>query len=541
MPRRIPVPSHRHAAPSGPWPWMDLDREFTPRATPLSEDASAVSVHTWAGYPQSIFPNWTPDQVQRSGIQAASMESEPCVVYEVDVLKDGNFQDPQEYKVSDTNKEEFWDEMQQRRRDDIRVRALFVEDMSGPILQMFGTKYKIEPFFFSDSINWIPARYQEERRPGKGDHITIVLTFIRKMPYSNTVRRSKAKKDSLVRDVLAGEQIIDTQAPLALRSNNCLLLLDLLAIHMVRTTHSSTIISYHPPHCETTSAKRLHARACYAGESVYWQKIFRKCKDPTFVLLAILWYALYAWDEALEVLYAHIGQLESRVMSTNDMELTRELHIIRAHLLHYASLLQDFQKSVTFVLNTANPAMENTELFTDQDRLESKDLLKKEADNLLSEVDRLQRLRDMQDNRLKNVIDLAFATVNIEDSRDMKKLTEATMRDSAAMKQISYLTMIFLPAGFAAGVFGMNVKEINGSGSLWTLPHYILTSVILTCLSVWVIVAFQQESRFHEDKTAGFWARLMWPFMYVSRSIVAARQRMRPMKSEEESMDEKYI
>ena len=63
--------------------------------------------------------------------------------------------------------------------------------------------------------------------------------------------------------------------------------------------------------------------------------------------------------------------------------------------------------------------------------------------------------------------DQAFSTVNIEDSRSMQDLTKATMRDSAAMKQvsmnvhddlwfvmliggrqISYLTMIFLPASY---------------------------------------------------------------------------------------------
>ena len=62
----------------------------------------------------------------------------------------------------------------------------------------------------------------------------------------------------------------------------------------------------------------------------------------------------------------------------------------------------------------------------------------------------------------------AFASVNIDDSKYMKELTIATVRDSAAMKQvrahspisctsllmaprsiqISYLTMVFLPANF---------------------------------------------------------------------------------------------
>jgi hypothetical protein len=47
------------------------------------------------------------------------------------------------------------------------------------------------------------------------------------------------------------------------------------------------------------------------GQSVYWQKIFQDSPDPTFVLLAFIWHAMYAWDEALEDLYAHICHLVS--------------------------------------------------------------------------------------------------------------------------------------------------------------------------------------------------------------------------------------
>jgi hypothetical protein len=86
-----------------------------------------------------------------------------------------------------------------------------------------------------------------------------------------------------------------------------MLLLDVLDLHMIRQRSNSTIIAYHPdPEWRMTSAKDLQGRVRLIGESVYWQDIFRRSKDPTFLLLAILWHALYAWDEALEVLYSHI-------------------------------------------------------------------------------------------------------------------------------------------------------------------------------------------------------------------------------------------
>ena len=91
------------------------------------------------------------------------------------------------------------------------------------------------------------------------------------------------------------------------------ILLDLLAIHMVRRKNGSTIISYHPPReWKSTSALYLRTRVGHAGASVYWQSLFRRSEDPTLVLLCMLWYALYAWDEALENLYTHICWLVSR-------------------------------------------------------------------------------------------------------------------------------------------------------------------------------------------------------------------------------------
>lgn len=76
---------------------------------------------------------------------------------------------------------------------------------------------------------------------------------------------------------------------------------------MVRSSTNSTIISYHPgSDHRTTTARALHSRLNAAGRSVYWNTIFANNDDPTFVFLVLLWYALYAWDEAFEVLYKHI-------------------------------------------------------------------------------------------------------------------------------------------------------------------------------------------------------------------------------------------
>lgn len=97
------------------------------------------------------------------------------------------------------------------------------------------------------------------------------------------------------------------------------------------------------------------------------------------------------------------------------------------------------------------------------------------------------------------------------------------------MKQIAYLSMIFLPASFVAvrlyfifyvffrlwllqGVFGMNVKELSAQ-TLGTLPHYFAAAFPLTAVTVWIVIAFQSKHLFKNRETSSFWARLAWPIL----------------------------
>ncbi|KAG1718353.1 cora-like Mg2+ transporter protein-domain-containing protein [Suillus paluster] len=509
---------------------MDLESETALETEPVSPSRQSVEPPEWRGYPQSLFGNWVADRVSRCKmVENCSKESrEKCRIYYVDVLDTGKFKSAKDtdppIDVDERALSELWDQLQTEPTG-LRLRVLLVDNMKHPVLQMLGTRYNIEPFFFTSSSNWIPSRYQEEVNKQKGDHITVTLLFVRTAPWEKTAASSQNKHIS------DGEGAIDTQESLPLRSVvssvEKYLLQDLLALHMIRSSEpsGSTIISYHPSaHWKRTTAEQLKRLVHKVGESVYWQKIFEQSKDPTFVFLAILWYALYAWDESLDHLYTHINWLETNVLLTNDSHLTTELHTIQAQLFHYTSLLEDFRKSVNFVRSTPSPVLESHE-FTEQARSDTHKLMQKECDNLLSEIDRLGF-------QLKNIIDLVYfisildstivnfnvqakATVNFVDSRRMQELTKATVRDSAAMKQISYLTMIFLPASFIASVFGMNVREIIG-GATETIGHYAIVSVAFTVVTAWLVVAFQTHSPFHEQGT-GFWRRLAWPFLYVTR------------------------
>ena len=85
------------------------------------------------------------------------------------------------------------------------------------------------------------------------------------------------------------------------------------------------------------------------------------------------------------------------------MALTRELHTIRAHHLHYTSLLDDFEKHITFIREAHNPALDH---LSAEDQHFSRKIMKRECANLLTESKRLKSDLHMQERRLKNVMGL---------------------------------------------------------------------------------------------------------------------------------------
>ncbi|KAF8642676.1 hypothetical protein AX16_009438 [Volvariella volvacea WC 439] len=371
--------NRRHGAPAGPWPWIDFSdhQPQAPAAYPQQiGDCAPNCLHfdcgrSWRTYPTNLFPNWSADQVERSGIAKAinTNSSDACEIDIVDIFNQlRSFECQESWIVQNGQEQESWDRVHQRRSSDVRVRALFLDRPTGDAIRMIGTKYNIEPFFFSSALNRIPCRYQEEARHQVGDH--------------------------------------------------------LLAIHVIRDSDTGTIISYHPenePHEE--GALHLLARVVDAGESVYWQDILRNTSGCIFIVLVYLWYVLYAWDEAFEELFKFISNLETQSINSTDIHETKLLHNIRAHLLQYTSLLRDFELSVRFLRDTPHPGD------LAQANPQESQFLSRECDNLLAEIARFEMGRTMYTKRLKNVMNLAFSTVAIFDSSQMRLLTENAAKD----------------------------------------------------------------------------------------------------------------
>src|SRR6266568_7097318 len=85
--------------------------------------------------------------------------------------------------------------------------------------------------------------------------------------------------------------------------------------------------------------------------------------------------------------------------TTNNVHLMRELHVIRAHHLHYSSLLDDYAKHVDFIRDMQSPIWER---FSKADQDYVAGIMARECKNLST---RLKGKLDIQEKRLKNSMD----------------------------------------------------------------------------------------------------------------------------------------
>ncbi|KAH8828166.1 hypothetical protein DL96DRAFT_1602057 [Flagelloscypha sp. PMI_526] len=553
LPPRIPQAAHRHATPAGPWPFLDatITPEFggispqeQSRLNALRSDPQDVVSEPWKAYPQSLFPNWTDMQQKMSGLLNLIVPAEPpkvpCTLYHVEGNRDGHFEESESWTINHGDDFVLWKtlevEDEQAHSEEHRINLIFI-----------GNRYNIEPFFFTSFLNWIPSRYQENLVDETSDHITLTITFPNSFD-NNTLTRSNTihtptqepfrrpgplnpedkdglptgdsrplpQKRKVSRPGASPPPNIDPQAPLPISTSQKVICLDLLSLHMVRRPSGSTVISLHPPpEWKATTAEHFHSRVLTAGGSVYWQNMLNKSSDPTLILVMMLWYPLYAWDEALEILYAHICWLEARVLQTNDIHITRQLHVIRAFLLHYQNLLEQFRTSVEFIVDTPNPVFH-----LDVERAKTLDpnevTRRKTSKQCLGKgIKRLEKNVGMYNARMANVVDLTFNSLAFEEAHYSSDLAKASLNDSKIVKQISYITMVFFPASFVCSFFGMNVDVLidrNGEGSapFWA---WWASSIPLTVITIWVVIALHGAS---EDP---LWMRLIWPFIHGHRLL----------------------
>ncbi|KAG6836425.1 hypothetical protein H0H93_008067 [Arthromyces matolae] len=169
-----------------------------------------------------------------------------------------------------------------------------------------------------------------------------------------------------------------------------------------------------------------------------------------------MWHVYYAWDEALEHLYQHICRLKADIMRSSNLYLLEELHVIHVRHLQYTPLLEDLRKTITFLINTPNPALD---ALPESEKVSNRELLAKECNTLIYKVSRLETSLKILDEDVKNTSNLALSSVNIHDSRRSIAISDASMKDNGGSCQSNKLALKY-PNVFSVGVFGMNVNNL---------------------------------------------------------------------------------
>jgi hypothetical protein len=206
----------------------------------------------------------------------------------------------------------------------------------------------------------------------------------------------------------------------------------MLAVLIVRAEKHNTLITVHPGPV-VHSARTMQHRLTDAGSGVYWGNLMHRSHDPIFMLLIVMWTAVYSWDEAMEVLYAHVTDLESRVMRVMrtilvDIEqVSKEVHKIRAQLLWYDSLLAKFKESLKFIESVGpRVQVEGDHPVLDEDIKKDFD---REVRTLIAAVKDLERQSKTLEERLNHVLKLVVSNLSIRETR-------ASVRHGESMKQM---------------------------------------------------------------------------------------------------------
>lgn len=108
------------------------------------------------------------------------------------------------------------------------------------------------------------------------------------------------------------------------------------------------------------------------------------------------------------------------------------------------------------------------------------------SDHLLSHTQDLDVMR----NNVKNMIDLIFNTISIQ--------------SSDSVKQLSLVTVIFLPLSFWTGYFGMNFTEFgdleNSPKYYWTIAIPFCVGVVILAMLAWIRTAFLRSKTYMKKR-----------------------------------------
>lgn len=117
-------------------------------------------------------------------------------------------------------------------------------------------------------------------------------------------------------------------------------------------------------------------------------------------------------------------------------------------------------------------------------------------------------IRDMKVNMM---------TISTRDVANSLKLTEASHQQTRSMAVLTWLMMFYAPLSFAAAIFGMNLKQLNGDGSILSISNFLVVASALLTATICFAVALAMVSRVARKRDCST-MQLLWPSKALSRA-----------------------
>ena len=100
---------------------------------------------------------------------------------------------------------------------------------------------------------------------------------------------------------------------------------------------------------------------------------------------------------------------------------------------------------------------------------------------------------------LMETFQLLMSSISVQDARMGVEQSQISNRQSLRATQLTILASIYVPLSFVTGVFGMNLKQLNGSGlSIWVFFVAMAIAAIVTGI---IFLGLQVHSKREENRS----------------------------------------
>ncbi|KAJ6444388.1 D-glycerate 3-kinase [Purpureocillium lavendulum] len=215
--------------------------------------------------------------------------------------------------------------------------------------------------------------------------------------------------------------------------------------------------------------------------------------DPFWIYPPLLEFVVKAQDKAVWDIRDLVRRVETgRGKRSSDASILENISF---------PTLYDFQRHAVHVCETLEVAISTTEwigkhheLFLQGAQPAKMSMASRNISNgLLGQqnfLTSLLRRSESNKTRLNSEIGLAFNMVAQYDSRLSVEIATATKRDSAAMRAIAFVSLLFLPATFTSAIFSTTFFKFDDNSSAWQVSDmfwlYWVVAIPLTAAAVLV-------------------------------------------------------